>query len=885
MTTGLAENREQKIGTTKPGKSMSGVFVRLVHRPLVRELLIVLAFCLFTSVLTAPYVGHLRNAAADAGDPYLVSWILWWDYHATFNHPLSLFHSNLFYPLKYTLAFSEHCYGLAFPFFPLFALGFTPLTVHAVALFLGFALSGYGAFRLARTLTDSYGVAWVAGIIFAFIPFRFHMLSHLPYLFSPWIPLLLEAMVLFVRRRSRKRAVWLGIAFFMTGLTTISWFTLSLVPLALSAAVLLTRYSLWRDRQFWVRGLTSVSVASLALLPFMLPYFSVMKLYGFKRSIEEVKANSAWPIHWLSVENRNKFWFGMGEGIPDGSHFKLFPGLLPILFSLAALPGGSQEPLPEQLLYLSDSTRKWLKRLDLLIFISVPFALIAIGFDGTPYFRGAFRHMTSECVLTLLTVATIARFCLAYPEWLPARRANLVETLRAPNRSDAFWLGILLTIIGFCYSLGWNFFFYRICYDLLPMFRSMRVPIRGAMFAYLGLALLAGLGVKRLAEVAANLRTRVPGAVVVTACCGLLLFELNAAPLQFIRGDAYPDSVTLALKQISMRGGIVTLPAGGDFNYRNTLRSADHGKPMIVGTSGFNSPFEDQIEIQTRSGNISLAFLDLLESIPASYVVVDNNLITDDRQLNYQALLVRGIASGRLRFIRRFDGHNDLYAVTKTEPNAKSEQEVPFGLALREWPALVKEDPVTMIGQYTTWSQTLFRLNVASFGTMPRYADFIRDIQILGRGVIPGMEDQDKELQKNLNEFAAKWVERIAFEERYARVNDEQYVNLLIANTGISLSPAERATILSGLSAGTDSRADVLLKVVGLPSFIQKEQNRSLVLLHYFGYFRRNPDEPPDYSLNGFNFWIEDLERNHNPAKLSAAFAESIEYKEFKSRR
>src|SRR5258708_20776534 len=102
----------------------------------------------------------------------------------------------------------------------------------------------------------------------------------------------------------------------------------------------------------------------------------------------------------------------MCGGIRDGSLFKLFPGLLPILFSLAALPGGSQEPLPEQLLYLSDSTRKWLKRLDLLIFISVPFALIAIGFDGTPYFRGAFRHMTSECVLTLLTVAPIARLCL-----------------------------------------------------------------------------------------------------------------------------------------------------------------------------------------------------------------------------------------------------------------------------------------------------------------------------------------------------------------------------------------------------------------------------------------------------------------------------------------
>src|SRR5687767_12150818 len=102
------------------------------------ELFIVLAFCAFTAALSWPYVNYLRDAVADPGDPYLVAWILWWDYHQTFTDPLNLFHANLFYPFRYTLAFSEHCYGIALPFFPLFALGFRPLTVHAVALFFGF---------------------------------------------------------------------------------------------------------------------------------------------------------------------------------------------------------------------------------------------------------------------------------------------------------------------------------------------------------------------------------------------------------------------------------------------------------------------------------------------------------------------------------------------------------------------------------------------------------------------------------------------------------------------------------------------------------------------------------------------------------------------------
>src|ERR687894_377497 len=176
----------------------------------VREAAVLLAFCLLTALMTWPWVLHLRDAVADAGDPYMIAWTLWWDYHQTLNDPLNLFHANVFYPYKYTLAFSEHDYGIALLFFPLFAVGVRPLTVHSLATFFAFVLSGYGAFRLARTLTASYGAAWVAGVAFAFIPYRFQRLPHLHYIFAGWIPLLLEALILFVRVRNRRRAAWLG---------------------------------------------------------------------------------------------------------------------------------------------------------------------------------------------------------------------------------------------------------------------------------------------------------------------------------------------------------------------------------------------------------------------------------------------------------------------------------------------------------------------------------------------------------------------------------------------------------------------------------------------------------------------------------------------------
>jgi hypothetical protein len=70
----------------------------------------------------------------------------------------------------------------------------------------------------------------------------------------------------------------------------------------------------------------------------------------------------------------------------------------------------------------------------------------------------------------------------------------------------------------------------------------------------------------------------------------------------------------------------------------------------------------------------------------------------------------------------------------------------------------------------------------------------------------------------------------------------------------------------------------VLLKVVDDPRFIEKQTYPSLVELHYFVYLRRNPDDPPDGNLNGYNFWIQDLERNHDPSKISRAFKIAGEY-------
>jgi hypothetical protein len=842
------------------------------------EMAVLAVYCLLTALLTWPYAKHLRDVVLDEGDPYLVSWIMWWDYHQTFSHPFQLFHANIFYPYPYTLAFSEHIYGISVLFFPLYALGFRPLTVHAIAMFVGYALCGYGAFRLARTLTGSSTVAWVAGIAFAFAPFRLDQLSQLPYLFTVWIPLSLEALILFSRLTTWKRAIWFGFTVFMLGLSSLTWLIFSLVPMLLAALVLLTRYRLWREREFWWRGGTTLAVAGLGLLPFTIPYYLVARRYGFTRSIQEVKDNSAWPIHWLCSHPRNKLWSRIGPTITPHARFGLFPGLLPLVFSAVALvlPKKDKNPAADRSAGKPANVNpRFLIWLDRLIFISLFASILAIYSEATGAFHVLFNYLKSEFVFTVLIIAISARCAFAYPGFLRIRSANLRETVRAWN-GDAVWLGILLTAIGFFYSLGWNFFFYRICYDVIPLFRAMRMPTRGAMYACLGLAILSGVGVKRITDLLSKSRLSWTRRPIVMAICAVLLFELNAAPLVIIHGDVSPDAVSLRLKETPMRGGIVMLPVGGGFNHHHVLRAADHGKPLVTATSGFTPPYEFAVENLTNSGPITSEFLDLLEKIPASYVVVLTHLIRPERKAIYENFFARAVAGGRLRFINRFDGHDDLYAVVKTEPQARNEAPLPFAIPQREWSTAIQEDPLHLLSHSLEWTRAVHCMYLAAFGRVPRYHEFIADMKDLSRGVVMGAAEAEPPLDARLLRLAQSFQQRDEFRALYSAVSDEEFVGKLLANTGLQISEQDRAAFAAAVQNRSEGRASVLVHIGTDPKVLVHEQNRALVLVYFFAYLQRNPDDPPDLNLDGFLHWVKFLE-HQGAAELTTAFASSIE--------
>jgi hypothetical protein len=74
----------------------------------------------------------------------------------------------------------------------------------------------------------------------------------------------------------------------------------------------------------------------------------------------------------------------------------------------------------------------------------------------------------------------------------------------------------------------------------------------------------------------------------------------------------------------------------------------------------------------------------------------------------------------------------------------------------------------------------------------------------------------------------------------------------------------------------------VLRKVADDAEFKRKEQNPAFVLMQYFGYLHRNPDEGADTDMSGFNFWLRKLDDNggdFHKAEMVRAFIESGEYR------
>lgn len=183
----------------------------------------------------------------------------------------------------------------------------------------------------------------------------------------------------------------------------------------------------------------------------------------------------------------------------------------------------------------------------------------------------------------------------------------------------------------------------------------------------------------------------------------------------------------------------------------------------------------------------------------------------------------------------------------------------------------------------------IYRLYKASFPPktdrprgLPRYQELMADTQTIGNGVIVGAPNWQQKLEANTQTFIMDFVSRPEFQLNYtAQLTPAEYVDKLNSVAGGPLSATERNALVNGLSAGQETRATVLRKVADDSDFRAAEFNHAFVLMQYFGYLRRNPDDAPDLSFAGYDFWLGKLEQfggNFRAAEMVKAFIVSGEY-------
>lgn len=197
----------------------------------------------------------------------------------------------------------------------------------------------------------------------------------------------------------------------------------------------------------------------------------------------------------------------------------------------------------------------------------------------------------------------------------------------------------------------------------------------------------------------------------------------------------------------------------------------------------------------------------------------------------------------------------------------------------------------------------VIRAQKAAFGndkTVPRYNVFLRDQREIGEGIIVGQGNWQAQLAVNKQNYLNDFVTRTEFTAKpsFAQgVPAATYVDALFANSGVTPTTAERNAAISAYGSGdTAGRTAALKSVIESGSVFNAAFNPAFVLMEYFGYLRRNPDDAPDGNFSGYDFWLAKLNQFSLPgedmrddaqafnraqrAEMVRAFIESFEYRE-----
>ncbi|HEX6182697.1 MAG TPA: Calx-beta domain-containing protein, partial [Pyrinomonadaceae bacterium] len=188
----------------------------------------------------------------------------------------------------------------------------------------------------------------------------------------------------------------------------------------------------------------------------------------------------------------------------------------------------------------------------------------------------------------------------------------------------------------------------------------------------------------------------------------------------------------------------------------------------------------------------------------------------------------------------------------------------------------------------------VIRAYQATFGRIPLRGELLPDARAVAGGVVVNQGEWEKELEFNKRDFLDAWVQRPAFKEKLGALDNGGFVDALYKNAGVALTPERRAELLLSLLTGQTTRRKIFGGLLDSKAptgtseareadeFRRAHFNRAFVLMQYFGYLQRDPDD------EGFRHWLDKLNQFNGDfaaAEMVKAFVNSDEYRtRFKNR-
>jgi len=497
------------------------------------------------------------------------------------------------------LAYSEHFLPQALQVLPIYLVTKNPILCYNLVFLSTFALSGLGMFLFARELTGSREGAFVAGLAYAFAPYRVASLPHLQVLSSAWLPFVLFGFRRYFSTGKSGPLVGAVIAWVVQNLSCGYYFLYFSPVIALYVAWEITVRRLWTNARVLTAITAACAATAVLTVPFVLPYLALRDLGFNPRGPREVDRFAADVYSYLTAAPNLRVWGTIARAWPKAES-TLFPGITVVALAAVALQRAWREARFAAWFTAAAVAAKVMV-LALLFGWTLRLPMLQITSVG--------RTVLVAAALALAALASSREVRSAMRRWLERPAAILT----------------LITVFGAVMSLGTRISAkgrvvlesapYGLFYRFVPGFDGLRVPSRFGMVVAFGLAALAALGVAAIRD--ERRRTRLAllaGALIAVEFLAIPL-PINGNSTTYERPGLAPlrnsiDAGTGAppvyrfVASLAAPAAILELPLGEPaFDIRYMFYSTLHWKPLVNGYSG-GAP-ADYALLDTRLQDVS----------------------------------------------------------------------------------------------------------------------------------------------------------------------------------------------------------------------------------------------------------------------------------------